>query len=173
MIGKLKYSMASRQVNNTSRDITRHLNQIFKRCNKLERSGVKIAVVHSPKKSGGLHVHGNPMITSVIKAHSNEILLNPKWNSNNCYDEHTTTVVLPPLPAPLSSLKFVANTEYMKRFINIRMMKALKLSWKSDNPEWWPSDIPFGHVKTAPSGYRGKHNQSIQVCIYMYVYIYT
>ena len=155
--------MASRQVNNSSRDIKRRLDQIAKKCDELKVLGVQIAVVYSTNKTNGLYVLGDPRITQVIEKHRDEVLLNPEWMDDDHDISHTTTVMLAPLPGKLSIL----NGLTMKALIR-GIMKDLKLSWTSNKPVWWPSDIPFQNVTSVPPGYKGKHNLLQYVHIYMH-----
>ena len=145
--------MASRQVNNSARDIKRRLEQVTKKCDELKALGVQIAVVYSTSKTNGLYVLGDPRITQVIEEHKDEILMNPDWMDDDQETSHTTAMILAPLPAKLSIL----NGLTMKCFIR-GMMKDLKLSWKSKKPVWWPSNIQFKSVTTAPSEFEGNHN---------------
>ena len=96
--------MASRQVNNSSRDIKRRLEQITKKCDELKALGVQVAVIYSTNKTNGLYVLGDPRITQVIEKHKDEILLNPDWMDDDQDISHTTAVMLAPLPGELSIL---------------------------------------------------------------------
>ena len=69
---------------------------------------------------------------------------------------------LAPLPGKLS----IFNGLTMKLLIR-GMLKDLGLTWKLKKPVWWPSDIPFQNVTSAPSEFEGKHNQhAVYTCIY-------
>jgi hypothetical protein len=134
--------MASRQINNTSRDIKRRIDLITKKVNELKALGVPVAVVYSTTKTNGLYVLGDSRITQVIDKYRDEILMNPDWVEEDVL--YTTTVMLAPLPAKLSML----NGLTMKVLIR-GLMKDLKLTWKSEKPLWWPATIPF-QTSTVP-----------------------
>ena len=70
--------MASRQINNSSRDIKRRLDLIIKKVNELKVLGVPVAVASSTKKTNGLYVVGDPRIANVIDKNRDEILMNPE-----------------------------------------------------------------------------------------------
>ena len=65
---------------------------------------------------------------------------------------YTSTVLLPPRPAQLSMLNGIT----MKNFIR-GLMKDLKLTWASQKPEWWPTEIPYQNINSGPSGLEGKY----------------
>ena len=144
--------MASRQVNNSSRDIKRRLEQITKKCDELKTLGVQVAVIYSTNKTNGLYVLGDPRITQVTEKHKDEILLNPDWMDDQDIS-HSTAVMLAPLPGELSIL----NGLTMKCIIR-GLMKDMKLTWKSKKPVWWPTNIPFQSVTSAPAEFEGNHN---------------
>ena len=60
-------------------------------------------------------------------------------------ETYTSTVLLPPLPAQLSMLNGIT----MKNFIR-GLMKDLKLTWASQKPVWWPTEIPYQNINSAP-----------------------
>ena len=86
---------------------------------------------------------GDPRITEVIERHKEEILESPEWVDNK--DEYSCqlSVMIPPLPALVTSLNGTA----MKSIIR-GLMKQHKLKWSSPQPEWWPRQIPFENVST-------------------------
>ena len=142
--------MASRQINNSSRDIKRRLDLIIKKVNELKVLGVPVAVAFSTKKTNGLYVVGDPRIAHIIDKYRDEILMNPDWMDDENNVKYTNTVLLPPLPAQLSML----NGLTMKNFIR-GLMKDLKLTWASQKPMWWPTEIPYQNINSAPSGFEG------------------
>ena len=147
--------MASRQINNTSRDIKCRIELITKKVNELKALGVPVAVVYSTTMISGLYVLGDPRIILVIEKYRDKILINPDWMEEDVL--YTTTVMLAPLPAKLSML----NGLTMKILIR-GLMKVLKLTWKSEKLLWWPATIPFQNVNSAPSNFEGK--QKIKTC---------
>ena len=44
----------------------------------------------------------------------------------------------------------------MKNFMR-GLMKDLKLTWASQKPVWWPTDLPYQNINSAPSGFEGKY----------------
>ena len=121
--------MASRQINNTARDIKRRVDLIVKKCNELKVLGVPAAVVYSTSKTNGFYIVGDPRIAQVIEEYKDDILLNPEWMEDHTEISYTAKVMLPPLPAQLSML----NGLTMKSLIR-GVMKDLKLTWRSDKP---------------------------------------
>ena len=109
------------------------------------------AVVYSTSETNGFYIVGDPRIAQVIEEHKDDILLNPEWMEDHTEISYTAKVMLPPLPAQLSML----NGLTMKSLIR-GVMKDLKLTWRSDKLTWWPSQIPFGNVTSAPEDYKGK-----------------
>ena len=143
--------MASRQVNNSSRDIKRRLDVITKKCTELKALGIPLAVVYSTNKTNGLYILGDPRITEVIEKHRDEILLNPDWMDDDSDVAYTNAVMLAPLPANLSML----NGLTMKCLIR-GILKDFGITFKSRKPVWWPAHIPFESVTTTPADFEGK-----------------
>ena len=59
--------------------------------------------------------------------------------------------MIPPLPAPLTSL----NGTKMKAIIR-GILKQHNLKWLSPKPDWWPRNIPFQNISNPPPGFNLK-----------------
>ena len=57
----------------------------------------------------------------------------------------------------------------MKNFIS-GLMKDLKLTWASQKPEWWPTEIPYQNISSAPSGFEGLYTLT---CYYSMVFYFA
>ena len=92
-------TMASKQINNTSRDIKRRIDLITKNT-ELKALRVPAAVMYSTTKTKDIYVLGDSRITQVTEKYRDEILMNPDSMEEDAL--YTTTVMLAPLPAKLS-----------------------------------------------------------------------
>ena len=112
-----------------------------------------MGVIYSSKKTNGLHFFGDRRITTVVEAHKDEILLNTAWfdDEDEEIENWDPGFILPPLPAELQTLNGV-----MLKAVIAGLVNDLGLTWKSENPSWWPVEFPFRHPKTAPENFRGR-----------------
>lgn len=88
-------------------------------------------------KVSGAVVYSTNLSTSLVI----QLRINTKeWVDDDHDISHTTVVILAPLPGKLALL--ILNGLMMIR----GTLKDLKLTWTSDKPVWWPSDISFQNI---------------------------
>ena len=104
--------------------------------------------IYAARRTGGLQVFGDDIITAVISRHVDEVLDNPAWMEDDCRTVHKSTILLPKLPFRWEKL----NLTIAKNIIT-SVMKDLNHKWTEDKPEWWPDGTPFINPRTAPQNW--------------------
>lgn len=136
--------MASRQINNHSRDVKRRIDQITKKCNELKSLGVAVGVAYSSAKTNGLYVLGDERITKVIEKYKDEILLDPEWMEEVEDAPQQPLVILPPLPGKVEQLNSITK-KALRRILASAGVPLSQLGGQKG----------FLNITTPPEGYRG------------------
>ena len=145
------------------------LNRCIEKCSKV---GVFHAGVTLRKSKNSCLFSGHPVLLKALSKHSETLipcLEKAAANVDNLskdlvkigHEDYSTQTVLPPMPAPLTSLPCTSVRAYVSAGMHLLTgVRDSRQLYKQERPEWWPKAIPFQKPCVVPSSFQRAYGTS-------------